>query len=65
MPDVVIEIEANYYLLRRLLGVKAEGADKRQAKVSKLKADEMLMINIGSTSLGGKVLSVKNVNSYY
>lgn len=60
MPEVVVEIEANFYLLRRLLGVKAEGGDKRQAKVSKLKADEMLMINIGSTSLGGKVLSVKS-----
>jgi hypothetical protein len=28
MPDVVLEIEATYYLLRRLLGVKAEGGDK-------------------------------------
>lgn len=25
MPDVVLEIEAQYYLLRRLLGVKSEG----------------------------------------
>jgi translation initiation factor 2 subunit 3 len=25
MPEVVQEIEANYYLLRRLLGVKNEG----------------------------------------
>ena len=29
-------------------------------KVSKLKADEMLMINIGSTSLGGKIISVRS-----
>lgn len=29
MPEVVVEIEADYYLLRRLLGVKAEGGDKR------------------------------------
>ena len=64
MPDVVVEIDANYYLLRRLLGVKAEGADKRQAKVSKLKADEMLMINIGSTSLGGKIINVKSVSTF-
>jgi translation initiation factor 2 subunit 3 len=54
MPDVVLEIEATYYLLRRLLGVRAE------QKVSRLKADEVLMINIGSTSLGGKVLSVSS-----
>jgi len=29
MPEVVVEIEAQYYLLRRLLGVKQEGGDKR------------------------------------
>jgi translation initiation factor 2 subunit 3 len=57
MPDVVVEIEAQYYLLRRLLGVKSEGGDKTKSKVQKLKVDEVLMINIGSTSLGGKVIS--------
>jgi translation initiation factor 2 subunit 3 len=57
MPDVVVEIEAQYYLLRRLLGVKSEGGDKSKSKVQKLKVDETLMINIGSTSLGGKVIS--------
>lgn len=59
MPDVVVEIEAQYYLLRRLLGVKAEGGEKKSkegSKVSKLKVDEMLLINIGSTSLGGKIV---------
>jgi translation initiation factor 2 subunit 3 len=45
--------------------VKAEkskevGEDsKSSSRVSKLKEEEVLMINIGSTSLGGKVLSVK------
>lgn len=57
MPEVVQEIEAQYYLLRRLLGVKNEGgADKNKSKVQKLKVDEILLINIGSTSLGGKVV---------
>ena len=28
MPEVVLEIEASYYLLRRLLGVKSDGGDK-------------------------------------
>jgi len=32
MPEVVFEIDAQYYLLRRLLGVKAEG-DKTKSKV--------------------------------
>ena len=63
MPDVVLEIEAQYYLLRRLLGVKSEG-DKNKQKVSKLKLDEILMINIGSTSLGGKVISFNSVRHF-
>ncbi len=57
MPEVALEIDVHFFLLRRLLGVKTEG-DK--AKVQKLKVDEMLMINIGSTSLGGKIISVKS-----
>ena len=58
MPEVVVEIDCQYYLLRRLLGVKNEGgADKSKSKVQKLKVDEILLINIGSTSLGGKVTS--------
>lgn len=32
MPEVVVEIDAQYYLLRRLLGVKSEG-DKSKSKV--------------------------------
>ena len=59
MPPVVLEFEATYYLLRRLLGVKsASSDDKAKQKVSRLKQDEILMINIGSTSTGGKILSV-------
>ena len=60
MPDVVFEIEVTFYLLRRLLGVKSDSADKTRQKVSKLKVDETLLINIGSTSLGGKVLTVSS-----
>ena len=60
---MVIEIEVQYYLLRRLLGIKADksqggGAEeKKQSKVQKLKVSETLMINIGSTSLGGKIVA--------
>lgn len=55
LPDVYTEIEVSYYLLRRLLGVKTDG---KQAKVQKLAKGEMLMVNIGSTSSGGKVTKV-------
>ena len=33
LPDIFIELEINYYLLRRLLGVRTEG-DRKGAKVS-------------------------------
>ena len=56
----MLEIEATYYLLRRLLGARAEGGDKTKQKICRLKADEVLMISIGSTSLGGKILSVSS-----
>jgi len=64
MPDVVMEIDVQFFLLRRLLGVKSEKAKegeekKSSSKVTKLKVDKMLMINIGSTSLGGKIVQVK------
>lgn len=58
LPEVYCELEVNFYLLRRLIGMKTEG-DSRQARVSKLNRNEMLMMNIGSTSTGGKVLAVK------
>merc|ERR1711983_602872 len=58
LPDIYTEIEISYFLLRRLLGVKTEG-DKKGAKVQKLSKNEMLMVNIGSLSTGGRVLAVK------
>ena len=43
LPDVFIEVEISFYLLRRLLGVKtSEGA--KQAKVQKLQKQEILMV---------------------
>merc|ERR1711963_176956 len=58
LPDILIELEVSYYLLRRLLGVRIEG-DKKAAKVSKLAKNEVLMVNIGSLSTGGRVIAVK------
>lgn len=57
LPNVYAELEISLFLLRRLLGVRTE--DKKQTKVSKLAKNELLLINIGSTSTGGRVLSVK------
>jgi len=58
LPEIYVEIEVKYYLLRRLLGVKCEG-DSKAGKVSKLKKGEILMVNIGSTAAGGRILGIK------
>lgn len=56
LPAVYTAIKVNFSLLRRLLGLSALGGKK--VKVSKLAKGEALMINVGSTSTGGKVESV-------
>ena len=48
----------NIFPYRRLLGVRTEG-DKKGAKVQKLAKNEVLMVNIGSLSTGGRVIAVK------
>ncbi|VDN06033.1 unnamed protein product [Thelazia callipaeda] len=58
LPDIFTEIEIAYFVLRRLLGVRTEGG-KKAAKVQKLSKGEVLMVNIGSLSTGGRVLAVK------
>jgi len=58
LPDIFTELEINFFLLRRLLGVKAEG-DAKQTRVTKLAKGETLMVNIGSTSTGGRVIAVR------
>lgn len=59
LPDVFIEIEVNFFLLRRLLGVRTQGGEK-QSKVQKLSKNEVLMLNIGSMCTGARVLSCKS-----
>ncbi|XP_020895672.1 eukaryotic translation initiation factor 2 subunit 3 [Exaiptasia diaphana] len=58
LPEIYTELEISYFLLRRLLGVRTEG-DKKGAKVTKLTKNEVLMVNIGSLSTGGRVIAVK------
>lgn len=58
LPEMYVELEITCHLLRRLLGVRTEG-DKKGAKVQKLAKAEVLMLNIGSLSTGGRVVAVK------
>ena len=57
LPDIYSEIEVNFQLLKRLIGVKA--ADGKQVKVSKLMKNEVIMVNIGSTAIGAKVAALR------
>lgn len=58
LPDVFVELEVNFFLLRRLLGVRSKEGEK-QSKVSKLTKNEVLMLNIGSMCTGARVAAVK------
>lgn len=44
------------------MGVKSDGS--KVDKVRKILANETLMINVGSTSTGGKVTKIKNVSFF-
>lgn len=61
LPEIFHELEISFFLLRRLLGVKQEAGEgkKKQGKIKKLAKDEILMVNIGSTSTGARILNVK------
>ncbi|KAG1751083.1 hypothetical protein EDB19DRAFT_1271363 [Suillus lakei] len=51
---VYTDIRISLFLLRRLLGIRT--ADNKHSRFT---TNELLFINIGSTSTGGRVLSVK------
>lgn len=57
LPEIFVELEIKFFLLRRLLGVKTE--TEQQSKVQNLAVGEVIMLNVGSTAAGGRVLSVK------
>ena len=62
LPGVYTELEVNFFLLRRLLGVRTQSGEK-QGKVAKLSKAEVLMLNIGSMCTGARVLAVRDTLS--
>ena len=58
LPEVYVELEVNFFLLRRLLGVRSKEGEKA-GKVTKLTKNEVLMLNIGSMCTGARVAAVK------
>lgn len=59
LPDIYLELEIKFYLLRRLIGVKSE-SEAQPNTVRSITKNETLMINVGTISTGCKVL---NINS--
>ena len=55
MPQVFIEIDVQTTFLKRIVGTKEDGA-----RIENIRPDEILLINIGSTSCGGNVVTVSN-----
>ena len=51
LPDIFFQIEINFFLLRRLLGVHRT----EETRIQQLKVGEVLLVNIGSTTTGGKI----------
>ena len=59
LPEIYVELEVNFYLLRRLVGVRNDSSNQSD-KIRKIDQGESLMINVGSKSTGCRVL---NTNS--
>lgn len=59
LPSIYTKLEINFFLLRRLLGVKVEEGSKAKQKVTKLSKDEYLMVNVGSMNVGSRIAGVK------
>ena len=57
LPSIYVDLEVNFFLLRRLLGIKS--ADGKQQKIAKLTKNEVLMVNIGSVAAGAKVVGIR------
>ena len=67
LPDVYIQLEISFFLLRKLLGVRSDQAassdakkERKKTKIKPLDKNEVLMVNIGSTSTGGRVIATKH-----
>jgi translation initiation factor 2 subunit 3 len=59
LPDVYEELEIMNHLLRRLVGVNTE-KNPGNDKVTRIVRGEVLLVNVGSTSCGAKVISTNS-----
>ena len=58
MPQVFIEIDVQTTFLKRIVGTREDNN-----RIENIRPDETLLINIGSTSCGGNVVTVRDVSN--
>lgn len=56
LPDIYQKIVVRVHLLKRLLGIKRQG--KILESVGEIRQQEVLLVNVGSTSVGAKVYHI-------
>jgi translation initiation factor 2 subunit 3 len=61
LPDVYLELEIKFVLFTRLLGVKMESQSENV--VRGITKQEILLINVGTTSTGCKVLNINSTTN--
>ena len=49
LPDIYIEINVKFYLMKQLLGMKKESEGKSSQKIKKIVEEEVLKFNVAST----------------
>jgi translation initiation factor 2 subunit 3 len=59
LPSVYEELIVDYHLLKRLVGVQSQSLSGND-KVQKIYNGEILLVNVGSTSTGAKVITVNS-----
>ncbi len=60
LPGIFLEIEINFFLMKKVVGLELDEKENKDNKTKKLIDGEVLMININSMSTGGKVVGIKN-----
>ena len=58
LPDIYDEIDVSFFLMRQYVGVKIDAAEQVR-KVQSLQEGEILQVNIGALSTGGRVIKTK------
>ena len=62
LPDIFVKILVKCHIFKRLLGVRG-GGESHQKLIGDIKKQEVLLINVGSTAVGGKVIKIEGENN--